>query len=57
MLAIRRRAAEYVASLARACKSPRTYKDLYYVGLDDYDAWRVWRSAVRTSIMPRVQSR
>lgn len=56
LLAIRRRAAEYVASLSRASKSPRTYKDLYYVGLDDYEAWRVWRSAVRTSIMPRVQS-
>lgn len=57
VLAIRRRAAEYVASLSRACKSPRTYKDMYYVGLDDYEAWRAWRNAVRTSIMPQVHSR
>ena len=56
ILAIRRRAAEYVAGLGRACKSPRTYQYLYYVGLDDYEAWRVWRNAVRASIMPRVHS-
>lgn len=49
--AIRRRAAEYLRGLERASSSERSYKEIHYVGLDDFDAWRTWRRQL-DALMP-----
>lgn len=55
-LLIRRRAAEYLAALQEAAKRMRHYKDLYYAAADDYEAWRVWREAIRSATVPPMST-
>lgn len=52
-LGLRRRAAEYLAGLRDGRRrTSRRYKDIWYVGLDDYEAWRAWRKEVLGAITP-----
>ena len=57
VLAIRRRAAEYLKALQEVQSQARTYKDMYYAGADDYKAWREWTAAVRAAVIPPMASR
>jgi len=50
---LRRRSAEYVLALEAGQRcTPRRYKDMWHVGLDDYEAWRAWRSRIHATITP-----
>jgi hypothetical protein len=49
-VAIRRRAAEYLDVLVKASQGARTYKDMHYVGMDDYEAWRAGTAAKRSLV-------
>jgi hypothetical protein len=50
-LDVRRRAAEYIQALS-SLRTPRQHKDMWYVGLDDFEAWRDWRRAIADAITP-----
>jgi len=53
LVLLRRRAAEYVAGLiAWQQRTPRRYRDTWYVGLDDFEAWRAWRKEMLGAIKP-----
>lgn len=53
LLQLRRRGAEYVAVLRDAERRPgRMYRGMWYVGLDDFEAWRSWRQEVLAAIVP-----
>lgn len=49
---VRRYAADYVHGLRDAQRRQRRFQDMYYVGLDDFEAWRAWRMAIAASIVP-----
>lgn len=51
-LAVRRHAAFYLHALRDAMRRSRRYNELYYVGLDDFEAWRAWRKEIAGKIMP-----
>lgn len=56
-LTLRRRAAEYLAALRTAeRRASRRYGDTWYVGADDYEAWRTWRQQVLAAIRPAKES-
>jgi len=52
VLDVRRHAADYVHDLRDAQRRQRRFQDMYYVGLDDFEAWRAWRMAIAASIVP-----
>lgn len=52
VLDVRRHAADYVQGLRDAQRRQRRFQDMYYVGLDDFEAWRAWRIAIAASIVP-----
>ena len=56
-LAIRRRAAEYLKALRTVDSTSRFYKDMYYVGADDYEAWRAWTAGIRAAVVPPMTSK
>lgn len=55
MVLLRRRTAEYVGGLtAWQQRMTRRYTDTWYVGLDDFEAWRSWRKAILGAITPAL---
>lgn len=51
-LAVRRLAGEYILILRDAMRRKRAFQNMWYLGLDDFEAWRAWRKEISKKIVP-----